>query len=128
MKKLIYLLLAVCLFTACSDDDDNNDNGNNNGNNQNKTSFVIYTRKPAHYLCKAYCYNDEGSSKIYDIEFIGSAPEIETFVDDGLDKMYITYQLLNSNTRFRVDTIFQLQQDVKNIFEISSTTKETKLE
>ncbi|GAB6010236.1 hypothetical protein [Dysgonomonas reticulitermitis] len=40
MKKYIYILFAVCLFTACSSDNDNTDPETPN-NPQNYTSFVI---------------------------------------------------------------------------------------
>ncbi len=37
MKKLLYILFTVCLFTACSSDDgDDNDNNNNNQNKEFK--------------------------------------------------------------------------------------------
>lgn len=36
MKKLLYILFAVCLFAACSSDDGDDNNNNNNNNNQDK--------------------------------------------------------------------------------------------
>lgn len=130
MKKLLYLLLLSTLLISCSSDDPTPDDIPNNGGDGDKkqTSFSVFTQKPNHYYCKAYCYNSKGESKVYDIPLIGPQLGADIIVDSSLDKMYITYKNIDLNIYLRIDTIFQIKKDQKNIFSIKSSTHESIIE
>ena len=118
MKKLLYILLTVCLFTACSSDDDNNDQ------TQDYTSFTFIYHANVDYFpnCVAAYKKDNKYYKIADLGDLKkdiSSKEI-TINDKSIKEVYLFTDYLST---IRFDAVYSLKDNTKNNFVISENTK-----
>lgn len=117
MKNILYILLLATMLISCSSDD----------NEQNYTSFIVKlqdTESPDLVLtnCIASYKKD---NKFYKLESLGDLSvgkrSYEMVVtDNNITEIYI---FTDYNAVNRLDVIFQLSKNKKNIFEIPKGVK-----
>jgi len=115
MKKILFLLLAVSLFTACSDDDDNK--------GQDYTSFVFYqTADVTLPNCVAGYKTPEGTYvKISDLGELSKgeySPEVRVN-DNNITEIYF---FTDYNGCVKFDAVYTLRKNTKNILKLLETT------
>ncbi|PXV62617.1 hypothetical protein CLV62_1184 [Dysgonomonas alginatilytica] len=118
MKKLLYLILAITLFTACSSDDDPE-------TNQGYTSFVVFHNENVNLTNCIAAYKRD--NKYYKLGELGNltkgkySPEISlASLSFPITEIYI---FSDYNGVIRFDDVYKLNQNTKNIITIKSGTK-----
>ncbi|MFR9164989.1 MAG: hypothetical protein ACLVKO_01725 [Dysgonomonas sp.] len=116
MKKILYILFAVCLFTACSSDDDDNNGG---GQTQNKTSYVL---KQTYRDIQPNTVVGYKKSNIYvqlaqygDLKKDVLSKEV-TIESNDITEIFIFYT--DQSGTYRIDDTFKIEKDKKNIIEL----------
>lgn len=113
MKQLLYILLGITLFTACSSDDDNEPI-------QTYTSFVFHQTVDNKLPNCVTAYKKDG--KFYKIADLGELSKDKysaeiTVSDQSITEIYFFTDYLSTR---RIDVIFKLQKSKKNIFDLTS--------
>lgn len=107
MKQLLYILLGITLFTACSSDDDNEPI-------QTYTSFVFHQTVDNKLPNCVTAYKKDG--KFYKIADLGELSKDKysaeiTVSDQSITEIYFFTDYLSTR---RIDVIFKLQKSVYN--------------
>lgn len=112
MKKILYILFAICLFTACSSDDDSEQT-------QNYTSFIV-TIETSNKLknCVAGYYTSDGlCKKLGDLGELTRgvySPEIRV----NIDTLTQVYVFTNTTKPLRFEKPYILTKNIKNILKV----------
>lgn len=123
MKKLLYILFAVTLFTACSSDDTIDPNGGE-GSSQTKTSFVIEQNFWSPSLPNTItAYRTD--SLFTRIALYGNLQEgttsKEVFVpNDNITEVYVFFSSSELGD-YRINKSFKLEKNKKNIIILDKT-------
>ncbi|GAB6010140.1 hypothetical protein [Dysgonomonas reticulitermitis] len=119
MKKLFTFILLATFFISCSSDDDNN--------TQDYTSFVVTLQNTESSdliltNCVAGCKKDGKYIKLGDLGDLSKGKQSKeiTITDNSVTDVYI---FTDYNAVNRLDILFKLNKNQKNIFEIPKGTK-----
>lgn len=122
MKKLLSLLFLITLLISCSSDDDPKTSG------QDYTSFVIKNSTTVNMDNTVIGYLVDGKYKklasLGDFKKGATSPEIRV-EDKSITQIYV---FTDYNDTRRIDVDFILKKNIKNIFEITSDSKTTKVD
>jgi len=118
MKKLLYILFAVCLFTACSSDD--------NEPTQDYTSFTVTINSSSVFNDCVAGYKVDGKyKKLGDLGELTegkTSPEIR-LTDNSITEIYIFADLGGGTGVVRADATYTLEKFKKNIITVIKNTK-----
>lgn len=113
MKQLLYILLGITLFTACSSDDDNEPI-------QTYTSFVFHQTVDIKFPnCVAAHKRDGKFFKIADLGELSKdkySAEI-TIKDQSISEIYFFTDYISTR---RADKVFYIKKNIKNTFDLTS--------
>lgn len=120
MKKLLYILFAITLFTACSSDDDNEETPTVKTTFSIKTDGELYVGGIAAILTK-----DNKYVKVADVLLSGSSSKKYQLPSDTITKLYLFADAdgLSNKYKYKFDTIFVLKKDILNEFILTNHTK-----
>lgn len=121
MKKLLYILFAVCLFTACSSDDDDNTEPK-----QTYTSFVVTNNfsGTAKNIVVGYRLSDGTLKKVADVGDLESGKTSKEFNIDysTIKALSLFYDAVKADgTIGNTSPIFldkSIQENEKNVLEL----------